>query len=165
MEKKDLTLDVLATSIRQLHGQLSDSARHAVNVALTLRNWLIGCYIAEYELHGADRATYGEKIVSSLAQRLTDLSNCSRQELYRYISFYRLYPQIVGTVYRQFPEVLMQHSSSSIVGAVYRQLNSQGDATSVRGDIIMHLSYNHFLLLLQVEDATARQFYETECLG
>ena len=34
----------------------------AVNISLTLRNWLIGCYIAEYELNGEDRAAYGEKV-------------------------------------------------------------------------------------------------------
>jgi hypothetical protein len=27
---------------------------------LTLRNWLIGYYIAEYELQGSDRADYGD---------------------------------------------------------------------------------------------------------
>ncbi len=163
MEKQDLTLDVLASSIRQLHEQLSNSAKHAVNVALTLRNWLIGYYISEYELHGADRAKYGEKVVSTLAQRLKDLSNCSRQELYKYMAFFRLYPQIVGAVSRQLPIAFVQSIPSSIVGTVCRKLKSK-DAACMQSDIVLHLSYNHFVQLIQVEDATARQFYETECI-
>ena len=69
IEDNDLMLDVLASSIRHLHNQLSDSAKHAVNVALTLRNWLIGYYIAEYELHGADKEKYGEKVVSTFSTK------------------------------------------------------------------------------------------------
>ena len=164
LEDKDLTLEALASSIRQLHEQLSNRAKHAVNVALTLRNWLIGYYIAEYELHGADRAKYGEKVVATLAERIKELSNCSRQVLYRYVTFYKLYPSIVGTVSQQLPEVLVKTLPISIVGTEHRQLTSKGNAIGNQMDAIMLLSYNHFLQLIQVEDATARQFYETECI-
>jgi hypothetical protein len=73
-----------------------------------LRNWLIGCYIAEYELYGSDRATYGDNLLLELANRLTGLkvSNCNRRQLYRYLRFYRLYPEIVGTVSAQFKKLL-----------------------------------------------------------
>ena len=30
-----------------------------INQATTLRNWIIGCYIVEYEQNGSDRAKYG----------------------------------------------------------------------------------------------------------
>jgi hypothetical protein len=36
---------------------LSAQAGRAVNISLTMRNWMIGLYIAEYKLRGADRAT------------------------------------------------------------------------------------------------------------
>src|ERR1700758_2930765 len=55
-------------------GQATQTAqRHAVqaiNVALTLRNWLIGYHIFEYEQHGSDRAQYGERLLDNLAQDL-----------------------------------------------------------------------------------------------
>ncbi|MCR4572157.1 MAG: hypothetical protein K5787_00160, partial [Lentisphaeria bacterium] len=57
---QEWTLDSLSQSIRQLHEHLAAKAKHAINISLTLRNWLIGFYIAEYQLHGADRAKYGE---------------------------------------------------------------------------------------------------------
>jgi len=45
-------------------------ASRQVDTALTLRNWLFGYYIAEYELNGADRAEYGKKLFKEIANRL-----------------------------------------------------------------------------------------------
>jgi hypothetical protein len=39
----------LITTIEQVHGHLLASAANAVNQALTIRNWLIGHYIVEFE--------------------------------------------------------------------------------------------------------------------
>lgn len=36
--------------INDTHNQLSSQAKKAVNTYLTIRNWLIGYYISEYEL-------------------------------------------------------------------------------------------------------------------
>ena len=166
---QDLTFDALSQGIRQLHEHFAAKAKHAVNVALTLRNWLIGFYIAEYQLHGADRAKYGDKIVATLAHVLKDVSNCSRQELYKYLSFYKAYPRIVGTVYRQLPEPLGKSLPFPIVGTLSTQLEktdvspehlSENDSFG----LVSKLSYSHFALLVDVEDATARAFYETECI-
>jgi hypothetical protein len=66
-----LTFENLVLAIRGVDDDLAARAGRAVNVSLTLRNWLIGCYIAEYELRGADRARYGEKLLAKLADRLT----------------------------------------------------------------------------------------------
>ena len=52
-----LDFPALVTAIQQLHEHLSAQAGRAVNISLTMRNWMIGLYIAEYKLRGADRAT------------------------------------------------------------------------------------------------------------
>lgn len=36
----------------------------------TLRNWLIGCYIVEYEQKGCDRAKYGDRLLKRLEERV-----------------------------------------------------------------------------------------------
>jgi hypothetical protein len=92
--------DSLVRAITEVHKHLAAQAGRAVNVSLTMRNWFIGVHIAEYELHGADRAKYGENLLAELAKRLTRLnvSNCNRRQLYRYLRSYRLYPRIVGTL-------------------------------------------------------------------
>lgn len=41
--------DSLVSSIVHIHQQTQEFAAKAVNVALTLRNWLIGCRIVEFE--------------------------------------------------------------------------------------------------------------------
>ena len=53
------------------------SAVQAVNLRLTLRNWLIGHYIVEYEQHGSDRAQYGAKLLEQLAKDLRRSQKCS----------------------------------------------------------------------------------------
>jgi hypothetical protein len=41
-----------------------------VNSSLTLRNWLIGFHIEEYERRGVDRQQYGDKLLDRLAESL-----------------------------------------------------------------------------------------------
>ncbi len=55
-EEANMDFNALVSIIGQVHEHLASRASRAVNISLTLRNWLIGCYIAEYKLHGADRA-------------------------------------------------------------------------------------------------------------
>ena len=95
---KGFTFEHLVKSIHAVHSEAAVQATRAVNLSLTLRNWLIGCYIAEYELRGNDRATYGEKLLDSLAAEPTRfaVSNTNRRQLYRYLRFYRTYPGMVG---------------------------------------------------------------------
>ena len=147
---QEWTLDALSQSIRQVHELFAAKAKHAVNLSLTLRNWLIGFYIVEYQLHSADRATYGDKVVFLLAESLKDVSNCSRQELYKYTDFYRAYPQIVGTVSRPL-------ESDTLMAKDEKLAHEQWE-------VILKLSYSHLSLLTGVESTTARRFYETECI-
>ena len=107
-QKDMLDINSLAAAIHQIHEYTAAQAGTAVNVSLTLRNWLIGGYIAEYELSGSDRASYGDNLLSELARRLKVLkvSNCNRRQLYRYLRFYRLYPEIMGTMPPQLKNFL-----------------------------------------------------------
>jgi hypothetical protein len=85
-----LTFESLVISIRGIDQDLSAQAGRAVNISVTLRNWLIGWHIEEYERRGVDRAQYGEKLMGRLADELTlqGVSRCDRRELYRYRTFY-----------------------------------------------------------------------------
>ena len=64
--KQSPTFDELSVSILQTHQTAQASAIHAVNQMATLRNWLIGCYIVEYEQKGRDRAKYGDRLLKRL---------------------------------------------------------------------------------------------------
>ena len=58
----------LVAAIREVHEQCATQAVKAVNISLTFRNWLIGAHIHHYELQGADRAAYGDKLQDFLLE-------------------------------------------------------------------------------------------------
>ena len=82
MADKALTFEALVQSIQDVHRSLAVQTAKAVNLSLTLRNWLIGFYISEYERGGADRATYGERLMDELAHRLSSAGLSSSEDNY-----------------------------------------------------------------------------------
>lgn len=108
------------------------SARQAINVALVVRNWLLGRRIAEEELGGDTRLElYGRKVVPMLAKELTATygKGHARTSLYQYIQFYRMFPEIVHLL---------------------------------RGQSRVLLSWKHYRELLRVQNGEARAWYERE---
>jgi len=83
-------------------------AHQSVNIALVQRNWFIGYRIAVEELKGKDRADYGVKIIKRLAKELTKKygKGFDRSNLYRFLSFYKSFPQIVDALSRQSGRLL-----------------------------------------------------------
>jgi len=156
-----LTFERLIEAVRDVHERMRAQAGRAINVSLTLRNWLIGAYIAEYELRGADRATYGENLLKELASRLAALkvSNCNRRELYRYLRFYRLYPSIVGTLSPQLTKLL------PAAGQATRKVGTASPQLRVAPQkLLQNLSYSHLEQLVDIDDDLKRAFYEIECM-
>ncbi len=102
------TFEHLTKSIRQAHQELVAQTSRSVNAGLTMRNWLIGCYIAGYELRGSDRAKYGTALLDNLSLALikTGVGACARRQLYNYLRFYQIYPQIVRSVNAQLKFLL-----------------------------------------------------------
>jgi hypothetical protein len=94
----------LVTAIVQIHHEAQKFATKAVNIGLSLRNWLIGRQIELYERKGLDRAAYGDKLMVVLSERVAarGWTRCDRRELYRYRQFYITYPKIVETLSPQF---------------------------------------------------------------
>lgn len=85
-----------------------DYTYQSVNVALVERNQLIGYRIAEEELKGKDRANYGLEIIKRLSKELTKEygKGFDRSNLYRFLNFYKNFPQIVDSVRRQSDTLL-----------------------------------------------------------
>jgi hypothetical protein len=84
-------------SLKQVTKTISDSFRQntvaAINTHLTVRNWLIGFYIVEYEQDGEDRAQYGAKLLQNFADGFNE-NGLSYRNLRLYRQFYPVYPQI-----------------------------------------------------------------------
>lgn len=73
-DMREFNFSSLVGAINCIHKELSRQTNRAINMGLTIRNWCIGCYIAGYELKGADRADYGELLV--------DLDDDTKREFY-----------------------------------------------------------------------------------
>ena len=188
------TFAVLVESIQRVHDHCSADVNRVVNVSLTLRNWVIGAYIAEYEINGAARAKYGEGLLDALAAKLVrkGVTTAGRRQLYQYLTFYRTYPQIVRTVSAQSSEMLpkaLRDRPENIVRTVSAQFAiaseskvSSGSPASAKrlqkhskyedekplgvpvDRLIQGLSYSHIELLIAIDAPLKRAFYEIECL-
>jgi hypothetical protein len=103
-KKKQLTFMELVESIRVTHNLLSVQAIRAVNISLTLRNWIIGFFIREYEQNGKDRAEYGIQLIERLAAHLQKgIDECYSDRYLRLCrQFYGTYPQIRKSLISKF---------------------------------------------------------------
>lgn len=83
----------LLNSIETTHVHFQEVAAKAINRSLTIRNWMIGCYIVEYEQNGVDRAKYGAKLLELISKALPALKlSATNLKLCR--QFYQYYPQV-----------------------------------------------------------------------
>lgn len=157
------TLAELVQQIQQTHYELFAQAGKAVNISLTLRNWLIGHHISQYELRGSDRAQYGEKLFTELANRLKSVSNCNRRQLYRYVRFFRLYPAIVGTLPPKFKNLPGIAETSQNTGELKVGTGSP-QSNQLVNQLISRLSYSHLEQIVDLENEAQRAFYEAEAV-
>jgi hypothetical protein len=75
-----------------------------VNKYMTLRNWLIGCYIVEYEQNGEDKQKYGSKILEKIAtaSKAHNIKGLSISNLKLFKQFYLSYPQLAAVAEQHF---------------------------------------------------------------
>ncbi len=145
----------LSDCVLQTHQYAQTTAIRAVNQFATLRNWLIGCYIVEYEQKGKDRAQYGERLLKRLEEKV----NCRglNETLFRVSrSFYLEYPQIRELFDRE-KRATASHESEK------RAMSSLKFMTAPE-KIVSRLSFSHIREIMTEKDPLGRFFYETECI-
>jgi predicted nuclease of restriction endonuclease-like (RecB) superfamily len=153
-----LDYGALVEAIAQVHVTAQGRAVQAINVSLTLRNWLIGCHIFEYEQNGADRARYGERLLDELARDLRRKlgRGFGKRYLEMFRQFYLSYP-IAKSVISQFGFTAPYASS-----VPFRPLDWQDDAYFAR--LFREMPWTHFIELVRMDDPLRRAFYEVEVL-
>lgn len=107
LAKYSKTADILE-DIKNIIETSQRKAYQAVDALLVQRNWLIGYRIAQEELLGEDRAEYGVQIIKKLSRELTKQygTGFTKTNLYYYLQFYKLFPEIVHTACGQFERCL-----------------------------------------------------------
>lgn len=161
----------LIDAISRVHEQAQTGAAGAVNRFLVLRNWLIGAYVIKYEQKGKDRARYGESLLSRLSVDLQtrEVAGCSRQMLQRMRLFYQLYPQIGGEICSPAVSIFAlprDIDASIICPPVVSKFNISKlkQPKPLSAELLMNLSWTHFVELVSIEDPWKRAFYENECM-
>jgi len=139
----------LVTQIETTHQTLQAQAIKSVSSTLTIRNWLIGYYIVEYEQNGEDRAKYGARVIENLVKRLRHIKGVSATNLRVFRTFYSSYPQISQSLTDQF-KIQQTVSVKSMTIPTKQLLNS--------------CSFSHFIEFLKIDDPLKRLFYEVETI-
>ena len=154
----------LISTLDGLHRQLSQQAARQADQLLTLRNYLFGFYIVEFEQHGIDRAAYGQQLHKRLSIELQKYSikGVSDRSLRQYRQFYLTYPQIWQTLSAKFKlpdfELIRQTDVAS-------NANTDQDLPALNPSLLLdRLTYSHFVELLKVDNPLLRRFYEVEAL-
>ncbi len=92
-QDKVFSFDYLSDVVTQLHDSAYSATIKAINRFATVRNYVIGFYIVEYEQHGSDRAKYGDRLLKRLAERVNK-RGINETLLKNSRNFYLAYPQI-----------------------------------------------------------------------
>lgn len=150
----------LITSIDQIHNHQQARVVNAVNQALTIRNWLIGYYIVEFEQNGEDRGEYGEKLIPALAEQLSGLKGINQRSLFRFRNFYLLYSNLAQYVIDANWVKSLKFNTVKYMGTLSPQSGNELLVPSEK--IVSKLSYSHLELLMNVDDPLKCTFYEIE---
>ncbi len=171
-----MNFESLVGRINQVQDMLQAQTAHAINLAVTARNWLVGFYIVEFEQHGEDRAKYGENLLKNLAQRL-NRRGLGERRLYEFRLTYIIYPQI-GQVIADYiaknnrqdilrlPTAKLQIVENLEDGNL-RLLTAKShvEVWQTPADRLFNrLSATHLVLLSNIKDPLKRAFYEQETI-
>jgi len=162
--KRNAAVPPLARSAEPLYREIRSvleaaraSAYRAVNAAMVQAYWQVGRLIVEHEQKGRRRAGYGDAIIATLAERLTeDLGRgFDERNLWYMRSFHLAFP-IVNALRSELPDPGKRNAARSELAV--HPAPAQGLPAALRPE----LSWTHYRLLLRVEDPQAREWYLNE---
>ena len=173
-----MNFDSLVHTIHSVQDALQEQAAHAVNIALTARNWLIGYYIVEFEQRGEDRAEYGEQLLKKLEISIKKKGMTERR-FREFRRLYIVYPQLGSEIAKYLVSLpigfrnLLKNSAKEI-----RQTSAKSQIPAIRrtsAELVVaedwmlpaemlfnRISYSNLSLISQIDDPVKRSFYEIE---
>lgn len=185
-----MTFELLAKNIENIQTTLQQQAAHAVNLSLTSRNWLMGCYIVEFEQNGEDRAQYGAKLLKRLEERL-QTKGLTERRFREFRRLYQVYPQLGKEVLNYvgaqnyaslaLPEEIRRTSSAESGNATIRRSTTaestnaiirrsataelEQQAWQVPADKLFYrIPVTHLTAISKYDDPLKRAFYEIETI-
>ena len=117
-----------------------------VNMVQLLTYYTLGEWIVEVQQDGAGRAKYGKKVLETLSDALTK-------------EFGKGYSVSTLTNIRKFYETYKGRISEPLV-TEFSDQKSQPLVTNFGEEVPFHLSWTHYLILMRIQNAEERTFYE-----
>lgn len=127
----DISFADLVGAIRSVHQYSYHEAVKAINRYATMRNWLIGFFIVEYQQKGNDRAAYGEKLLKRLEESL-DTRGLNVTLFQNSRLFYALYPQVADLFQINIQPTALVDSDTAMQQAIHRWWNTPLRAWTTR---------------------------------
>ena len=168
----------LTNNIKFTHEILQNNTIRAINQNITVRNWLIGLWIVEFEQNGEDRAKYGDKLLYKISKTIsikglgtTILSQCRkfyliypniRFEIRNYLSNYKdIFQSTIGELQLPDDNTINEsiHGNTKIFQTASEKLPQVEPAK-----LFNNLSFSHFVELIYIENPLKRIFYEIETI-
>ena len=179
-----MNFEALVKHISTIQSTLQAQAAHAVNLALTARNWLMGCYIVEFEQNGEDRATYGEQLLKKLEQRL-NVKGLNERRFREFRRLYLVYPQLKEPIALYLTSQIRYTLSAEFTDPIRRLLTAKSDNEIRRSStaestqhiqsaqnkwitppekLFSRLSSTHLNVISPIDNPIKRAFYEMEAI-
>ena len=117
-----------------------------VNMVQLLTYYTLGEWTVEVQQDGAGRAKYGKKVLETLSDALTK-------------EFGKGYSVSTLTNIRKFYETYKGRISEPLV-TEFSDQKSQPLVTNFGEEVPFHLSWTHYLILMRIQNAEERTFYE-----
>lgn len=162
----------LASIVQTTHDAAQSSAVKAINRMQTMRNWLIGYYIVEFEQHGKDRAEYGTQLLKKLEERVYR-KGLTRNTFQSSRNFYRMYPQMIENFKNRICTTVSCKSTEHAISPLLEGSSKPTDVICTTASckfvtsgetLVSKLSFSHINEIMKVDDPLARYFYEQECI-
>ena len=164
-----MNFESLVNHISAIQTTLQAQVAHSVNLALTSRNWLMGCYIVEFEQNGEDRAAYGEQLLKKLEKRL-NIKGLNERRFREFRRLYLVYPQlkeeILGYVMSGSE---IRHSLTAKFTTPIRRMPSAELVDMQKwmmpaDKLFNKLTYSNLSLISAIDNPVKRAFYEMETI-
>lgn len=175
-----MNLENLIGKIQRVDADFSQQANKAINQLLTLRNWLIGFYIVEFEQNGEERSVYGDKLLLKLAEELKHRKGLSLTNLGLFRQFYIVFPEVGNLLSKLTNNQILQSltgdlsiTNFSIPQSLTEELKSLPQVAGNHVDrfkneiavkMLNALSFTHITLLLPLDSSVKRAFYIIEAI-
>ena len=154
--------DALFEHISKLIDEAHNHIKTTVNTVMAYTYYGVGKYIIEDEQQGEKRASYGKAVLKNLSMRLTDKygTGWSVATLKNAKKFYSVYSEKTNGVYpieNKKGKHCLANSMQETTG-----LNAMNTESAPMPSFT--LSWSHYLILMRIENADERNFYEIESL-